>query len=155
MTTPNYIADGYSSATDAVYQAPGGQGDRFQPVRSTVTVPDNTTAGTLFGMMPFRQGARVPYYSKVTTTDLDTATNVTLSVGYVYLDNDTTTNINDVDAFVAASTTGQTGGVISFSAIAGASFTATADGWLVVEVTGGPVSTEGTLTFDGGVTYGA
>ena len=74
----------------------------------------------------------------------------------MYKDNNTSTNINDTDAFVDGSTAGQAGGMISIAddgALAGLNFEATADGWITLTVQAGPVSTAGTGTFNLLVSY--
>jgi len=151
MTSPTLFADGYSAA-DSFNLAPSGIGDGPRYVRRIATVPDSTSAGTTFGMFPFQKGARIAYSSKIITSDLDTDTAVTLNAGYIYSDNDTSTNINDTDAFIAAGT-GASAGVLSFTAVAGATFEATADGWMIVEIAAGTVSTAGTIEFDGLISY--
>lgn len=152
MTTPTVLADGYTSATGDVVLAPSGVGDGPRYVRRTATVSDNATAGTTYGMFPFQKGCRMNYGSSLVTTDLDTTTNVTWNFGYIYLDNDTTTNINDLDAFISAQS-GQAAGVLRFDEVAGASFVATDAGWFVAELAAGPVTTAGTIIFDGLISY--
>ena len=118
MTNPDIFAAGEDS-TNSFFNVPSGQSDGPRVVVRTATVPDSTTAGTVIGLVPFQKGARVQYGSALAVADLDTATNVTLNWGYVYKDNDTTTNINDPDAFAAAATTAQAGGVLRPTATAG------------------------------------
>jgi hypothetical protein len=152
MTTPTVLANGYSDAEVDVNLAPSGQGDGPRVVVRTAVVADNATAGTTYGLVPFQKGASVDYGAKLITSDLDTATNVTWNFGYTYLDNDTTTNINDTDAFISAQS-GQTAGVLGFDEVAGATWVATAPGWLTATLAAGPVTTAGTVTFNGTITY--
>jgi len=136
MTTPTIYPTEFSGTYTDYLNAPSV--DRSGAMRlytNSISVPDTTSSGAVIGLMPFNKGARLGYGSVVAFGDFDTATNVTANVGYVYEDNDTTTNINDVDAFIAASTAPQAGGVAEFSAAAGVNFEATADGWVVVQFT--------------------
>lgn len=152
MTTPTVLANGYYDAEQDVNLAPSGQGDGPRVVVRTAVVSDNATAGTTYGLVPFLKGMSVDYGSKLITSDLDTATNVTWSFGYTYLDNDTTTNINDTDAFISA-VSGQAENVIGFDEAEGATWVATAPGWLTATLAAGPVTTAGTVTFNGTITY--
>ncbi len=153
MTTPDIFADGEDSA-NSFLNAPSGQGDGPRMVKRTATVADSASVGTVYGMIPFNKGAQFSYGgTTIIPTNLDTATLLTLDVGYIYNDNDTSSNINDDNAFVDNSTTGRAGGVIAFSAVAGKTFEATADGWLVVTTAGGSVTTAGTMTADAIISY--
>lgn len=151
MTSPAILADDYYSA-DSYALAPSGQGDGPRYVRRIATIPDNTSVGTIIGLVPFQKGARVAYSSKIITSDLDTDTTCTINVGYVYEENDTTTNINDEDAFIATGSVASAA-VLSFTAVAGATFVATANGWVTATVAGSAVVTAGTLEFDGLISY--
>lgn len=152
MTTPIVLATGYTDATNDVNFAPSGQGDGPRVVVRSAVVADNATVGTTYGLVPFQKGMSVDYGTKLITSDLDTTTNVTWNYGYTYLDNDTTTNINDTDAFISAGS-GQAAGVIGFNEGAGATFVATAPGWLTATLAGGPVTTAGTITHNGTISY--
>lgn len=152
MTTPIVLASPYTDAELDVNIAPSGQGDGPRIVVRTAVVADNASAGTSYGLVPFQKGVSVDYGSKLITSDLDTATNVTWNFGYIYLDNDTTTNINDTDAFISA-VSGQSASVIGFDEGAGATFVATAPGWLIATLAAGPVTTVGTITFNGTISY--
>lgn len=152
MTNPAIFATGEDS-TNSFFNAPAGQGDSPRLVVRTATIPDSTTAGTIIGLVPFNKGASLDYGASLAVADLDTATNVTLNWGYVYKDNDTVTNINDPDAFAAAATTAQAGGVLRPTATAGATFEATADGWITVSLAAGPTSQAGDITFNGVISY--
>ncbi len=152
MTLPIYFANGYSDGTLDVNLAPSGQGDGPRMVVRTAAIADNATAGSTYGLVPFQKGMTVSYGSKLITADLDTASNVTWDLGYIYLDNDTTTNINDTDAFISAGS-GQAAGVLSFDEVSGATFVATAAGWVIATLAAGPVTTAGDITFNGTISY--
>jgi len=153
MTTPTLYADGENA--NSVFNVPSGLGDGPRLVTRTVTVADSASSATTYGVIPFNKGAQVCFGAStlIVPTALDTATLLTWDVGYVYTDNDTTTNINDTDAFVAASTTGRAGGVIEFSAVAGATFVATDDGWITITTGGGSVTTAGTMVLNTVLSY--
>lgn len=152
MTTPAVFATGEDSA-NSYFNAPAGQGDSPRLVVRTATIPDSSTVGTIIGLVPFNKGASVSYGSALAVADLDTGTDVTLNWGYHYADNDTVTNINDADAFAAAATTAQAGGVVRPTATAGSTFEATANGWVTVSIAGGSTTTAGDITFNGIISY--
>lgn len=152
MTTPIVLASPYADAELDVNLAPSGQGDGPRLVVRTATVSDDASAGTTYGLIPFQKGVSVDYGSKLITDDLDTASNVTWDLGYIYLDDDTATNINDTDAFISAQS-GQTAGVLGFDEVAGATWVATAPGWIIATLAAGPVTTAGTVTFNGTISY--
>lgn len=153
MTNPDIFAAGEDS-TNSFLNSPSGQGDGPRLVVRTATVADSASVATVYGMIPFRKGAQFSYgATTVITTAIDTATLLTLDVGYVYKDNDTSSNINDPNAFVDGSTTGRAGGVIFFDQIAGKTFEATADGWLVITTADGSVTTAGTITASAMISY--
>jgi len=108
----------------------------------SVTIADSSTAGSTFGIVPFQKGFRMSYGSRLYVSDLDTATTVTVDVGYLY----ETSTASDTDAFASAVTTGQTGGLISFDEHAGLSWVAADNGWIVVRIAAGPVTTAGTAS---------
>lgn len=153
MTTPDVFATGYTASAEAFLNAPSGQGDSPRLVVRTATVPDDSSVGTVIGLVPFNAGASIDYGSALTVADLDTSTNVTLNWGYIYDDNDSVTNVNDVDAFAAAATTAQAGGILRPTAVAGATFVATASGWVAVTIAGGATTTAGDITFNGTISY--
>lgn len=107
----------------------------------SVSVADSASAGTVYGLVPFQKGFRFSYASTIHVTDLDTATNVTLNVGYLY---DTST-ASDADAFASAVTTAQTGGFITFDEATGLGWVAIDDGWLTTSIAAGTVTTAGTI----------
>ena len=154
MTTPDIFATGYTASAEAFLNAPTGQGDSPRLVIRTAAVADSASVGTVYGLVPFNKGARVHYNGVIAHDQLDTATLMTVDVGYVYDDNDTVTNINDPDAFVDGSTGPRAAGVIEFNAPAGATFEATDDGWIVLTIAAGGSATQaGNITFNGMISY--
>ena len=145
MTTPSTLA------TEAGMSYPA----KFTPQNnitdiSSYTVPASTASGTVIGMIKFQPGCRV-ISGWVQSADLDTSTNVTLNVGYQYVTGSSGTD-ND-DAFVAASTIPQTGGIATFPVAGGASTatelatTAAVDnGYIVIKTGGGNTTTAGIVT---------
>lgn len=152
MTLPTVYPSGYDGTTEDFLKAPGGQGMPDVPIRATVTVPASTTSGTVIGLIPFNKGASLEMDGVLTTADLDTSTNVTFTMGFVYSDNVTYTN--DPDAFITTSTALQSAAAnVVFNGTGGASFVAEADGWIAITTGGGSTTTEGTLYLNGCVTY--
>lgn len=151
MTTPDVFATG--EGVNSLFNVPSGQSDGPRLVVRTATVPDSSTVGTIIGLVPFQKGAILEYGSTLAIDDLDTATDVTLDWGFIYTDNDTVNNINDTNAFAAAATTAQAGGILRPTATAGATFVATADGWIAVTTAGGSTTTAGDITLNGTISY--
>lgn len=152
MTTPTiYPAEFNPSTGDVFARAPGLKTGATQLVLAKATVPAETATSTVIGLIPFNAGARVSYASRINVADLDTGTDVTLDVGYVYDDN--TTYTNDPNAFIAASTVAQAGGIDLFDATAGFQFIAEADGWIAVTTGGGATDTEGDIEIEAIISY--
>ena len=149
MTSPTIFATGYNTA-DSYNIAPSGTHDGPRSIERSIAIPALTATDTIMGFFPFQKGMSVSYGSAIASDDLDSSTNVTLDVGYVY--DDSTTYTDDVDAFIAASTVAQAGGVAYFNAKAGATFVAEADGWVVLQ-NNAATTTTGTVTFNGTISY--
>lgn len=150
MTTPTTLATEAGSGYPAKFTP---QNNIFQSV--SYTVPATTASGTVIGMMKFQKGARI-VSGFMQSADLDTGTNVTINCGYQYVTGSSGTD-ND-DAFVAASTLPQAGGIISFPAASGATTStelttagAADDGYIVIKTGGGSTTTAGTVTV--GITF--
>ena len=138
---PSVLPTGYAGDSTDFHRV---KRDTFGAVRmqyASVTVADNSTAGRTFGLVPFRKGFRLSYGSRGGTTDLDTASNVTWNIGYLY---ESTAFTSDPDAFASA-ISGQAAGTITFDEKAGLSWVAEGDGWIVGTLAAGPVTTAGTL----------
>lgn len=155
MTTPSIYPTEFSGTDTDYLNAPCvDRSGAMRLYQNSISVPDTTTSGAIIGLMPFQKGCRVGYGSAVGFGDFDTASNVTVNIGYVYDDNDTTTNINDIDGFVAAATTPQAGGVATFNAIAGINFEATANGWIACQFTA-DTTQAASISYDLNVGYNA
>lgn len=118
--------------------------DTFGALRSeyaSIAVADSASAGTTYGLVPFQKGFRISYGSKFYTPDLDTTTNVTWNLGYLYEDSTLT---SDADAFISAGS-GQAAAVLSFDENEGMSFEAEGNGWVTAALAAGPVTTAGTI----------
>ena len=156
MTTalPSIVPTGYSkTVADFTARTKVDRSGALRLVTGTVSVPATTASTTIVGLVPFNKGAKISYGSRVYSADLDTSTNVTLDIGYTYYDSTLGTSV--ANAFVAASTTPQTGGMIEMTAVAGMTFTAAADGWMTATIGGGATTTTGSLTFNVGIAYDA
>lgn len=144
MTTPTILPTGYDGTYKDWLKTKVDRDGCVRLQYSTVTIPAATASSTVIGLVPFNKGARLSYGSKYYTADLDTSTNVTLNVGYVYQTGSSATD--DPDAFASAVTTGQTGGLITFDEQAGLSFVAEDNGWIAVQIGGGATTTEGAVS---------
>lgn len=152
MTTPTILSD-------VGAQLKGARVDRSGAVRSqraVAVIPASTAATTIIGMVRFEKGFTLEQFA-LASDDLDTGTTVTLNVGYVYDDN--TNNTNAPAGLLSASTIAQAGGSyvwpVAAGLLVGPSFTATADGWLTVQVQAGPTTTAGNLTMNTLFSYDA
>ena len=138
---PDNVPTGYAGdGTDFTNVRRDPQG-AMRNVYASVSVADAATAGTTYGLVPFQAGARIGYGSKFYTPDVDTASNVTWNVGYLYEDTSAT---SDADAFISAQS-GQSAAVLSFDENEGMSFVATGNGWVTAALAAGPVTTAGTI----------
>lgn len=152
MTTPSLYPTGYAGDGSDYRHAKVDRSGAMRIVTGSVTVPAATATDTIIGLFPFEKGAKLGYGSRVYCTDIDSSTNVTLDIGYVFEDNATYTNV--LDAFVAASTVPQTGGMIEMTASTGMTFTAGGNGWVTAQVNAATTTT-GTIVFNAAVAYDA
>jgi hypothetical protein len=123
--------------------------DTFGALRSqytSIAVADSASAGTTYGLVPFQKGFRISYGSKFYTPDLDTTTNVTWNIGYMYEDTSSSgaAAASDPDAFASA-VSGQAAAVLTFDENEGMSFVASGNGWVTAALAAGPVTTAGTV----------
>jgi hypothetical protein len=147
MTTyPDNVPTGYAGDRTDFNKV---KRDTFGAVRSqytSIAVADSASAATTYGLVPFQKGFRISYGSKFYTPDLDTTTNVTWNIGYMYEDTSTSgaSAASDPDAFASA-VSGQAAAVLSFDENEGMSFVAAGNGWVTAALAAGPVSTAGTV----------
>jgi len=146
---PDNVPTGYAGdATDFLKV----KRDTFGAMRrayDSIAVADGATAGTTYGLIPFQKGASVGYGSKFYTPDLDTDSNVTWNLGYLYSDTSLT---SDADAFISAGS-GQSAAVLTFDENEGMSFVAEGSGWITAELAAGPVTTAGTVEISAELAY--
>lgn len=155
MTTNTFVAvaDGYQNDYTDYLQAPMNRNGSVQQVTGSATMPVTTAAGAFVGLVPFRKGATFTIGDKSShITDIDAGTDSTVNLGIVYKGSDE--GVDDVDAFVAASTAGQTGGFLAITNPVGNTYVTTGDGWLALENEANVSETEATITFNVGVSYG-
>jgi hypothetical protein len=147
MTTyPDNVPTGYAGDYTDFLKV---KRDTFGALRSqytSIAVADSASAGTTYGLVPFQKGFRISYGSKFYTPDLDTTTNVTWNIGYMYEDTSSTgaAAASDPDAFASA-VSGQTAAVLTFDENEGMSFVASGNGWVAAALAAGPVTTAGTV----------
>lgn len=148
MTYPTIYPSRFDGTANDFLKCKVDRSGAARLIEESVTIPASTTAPANIGLHPFRKGARLSYASSVRVTDLDTASNAVIDLGWVYKDNDTVTYINDTDGFVDGSTHAIAGGIIALNvqgASAGYDFVALADGWFIAQVEAGPTTTAGTI----------
>lgn len=154
MATPTVVPTGYANDDTDFLKVKKDTFGAVRQVAGTVTVPNATAVGAFIGLVPFTKGAKfIVNDTSVHTTDIDAGTDSLLNLGIIY---DTTGDgTDDVDAFVAGSTSGRTGGFLAITNQAGMILTTTGNGWLAVENDANITEAEGTLTFSVGVVYDA
>ena len=150
MTTPTIFSDVAGTAEKNFTAKSEPQGVLVQ--RAVVTIPESTASATNIGMIRFERGFSLTGLA-IASEDLDTATNVTLDVGYLY---DGTTGEDD-DAFFTALDIAQDAGSRVWPAddgqLTGVSFVATGGGYLSITTGGGATTTEGDITVIAQFTY--
>lgn len=151
MTTPTIYPTKYAGDSGDYLIAKADMSGAMRQETHAVSVAAATATTTVIGLVPFRKGARFGYDSTIHVADLDTGTDVTLDIGYVYSDD--TTYTNDPNAFASAVTTAQAGGFVTFDEVTGMTFEAEADGWIAVTVGGGATTTLGNITSQINLTY--
>ena len=147
MTTPTIFSDVASNPFQAKVEPQG-----VIAQKAIATIPAATAAATNIGMIRFEKGFSLTGLA-VVSDDLDTATTVTLDVGYLY---DGTTG-EDADAFFDGIDIGQDAGSVIWpiadGLLTGESFVATGPGYLSVTVATGPTTTAGDITLIAQFTY--
>lgn len=159
MTLPTIYPTKYTTAK-SFHLAPNGVGFRPQLVQESVTVPATTDNTVVIGLYPFKKGMRVAFPAYVKVGDLDSSTNVTLNVGWHYLNdsngdgdgNDIGTLVSDPNGFLSASNVPQDGGVAALNDPAGFNFIAEGDGWVTAMV-GAATTTEGAIAINALTSY--
>lgn len=150
MTTPTIFSDVAGTATNKF-------GAKFEPQgvlaqKAIATIPATSASGTNVGMIRFQRGFSLTGLA-IVSEDLDTATTVTLNVGYLY---DGTTGEDD-NAFFNALDIAQDAGSRVWPTddglLTGVSFVATDDGYLSVTTGGGATTTAGDITVIAEFTY--
>lgn len=153
MTFPSILPSGYAGTSTDFTKAKADRSGavRIQPFN--VTVPTTTVSTTIIGLVPVRKGARLVIGStKIEVDDLDSSTNVTMSIGITY--DDATNNTSSGGLFVLSATTPQTGGVFTLlNTYTVASYAVTGDGWITATVGGGSTTTQGTIHGQVAVSY--
>lgn len=151
MTTPSIIPTQYVGLTYPWLQAPVDRSGALRMVEGAVSIPATTATDAIIGLVPFQAGARFHIDgASIWSADLDSSTNVTMDIGYVF-DQDATYT-NDLDAWVSASTAPQAGGFLTPDEKEGLSFVAGSNGWLTAQVNAATTTT-GTITFQVAVAY--
>lgn len=151
MTLPTLYPTGYLGTTNDFLHTKVDRSGAIRSMRGSVSIPNGTLTAVVVGLAPFNKGESLNYGSRIYAADIDTASAVTLDIGYVYSDNTTYTNVQD--AFVAASTAGQAGGMIEMTSLAGMTWSAAADGWICATVRAASTGATGSLTFNLGIAY--
>lgn len=145
MTLPSIVPTGYAGDASDFAKAKADRSGALRVQPFNVSIPSTTASTTIVGLIPVKKGFRLGLGgTKIEVDDLDTSTNVTMSIGIVY--NDATNNTNNQTLWVASATTPQAGGVFTLiNTYTASNYAATDDGWLVATVGGGATTTTGTV----------
>lgn len=150
MTTPTIFSDVAASTRSAKVDRSGA----VRSVKAVAALPATAASGTIAGMIRFQKGMSLQKLD-IKTDDLDTSTNVTLDVGYVYDDNVTFTDAPA--AFLSASAIPQSAGSFVWPVASGllvaTGFVAAADGYIVARTGGGATTTAGNVTMNALLSY--
>ena len=143
MTTPTILPTGFDGTSKDYLRAKVERDGCLRTQYSTVTIPASTATTTIVGLVPFQKGFRLNSgATQLAIADLDTSTNVTIDIGYVYKTGSTGTD--DPNAFGSTLTTAQAGGYITFDEpTTDLPFVAADDGWIALTVGGGTTTTSG------------
>lgn len=146
MTTPSIVPTKWTGTDLDYLRAKVERDGSLREQYTTVTVPASTVITTIVGLVPFQKGYRLGIAAtQLNVADLDTSTNVTFDVGYVYKTGSAQTDGPNV--FGSALTTAQAGGNVSLSpTAAGIGWVAQDDGWIAVTMSGGSTTTSGAFT---------
>lgn len=150
MTTPTIFSDVAGTAANQNVAKFVPQGIISQ--KAVIAIPASTAAATKAGAIRFQKGFNLIGFS-IKSDDLDTGTDVTLDVGYLY---DGTTG-EDPDAFLDGVDIAQDAGSLVWPVadglLTGVGFEAVDDGYLSVEIKTGPTTTAGDITVTAYFTY--
>lgn len=141
MTTPSIFSD-VAAARDAKVDRSGA----VRSQKAVATIPASTAADTIVGMIRFDEGFSLDQLA-IVSADLDTATNVTLDVGFVY---DSASLTDNEDAFFDGIDIVQDAGSVVYPVadglLTGTGFVAEGSGYIVVQTKGASTTTEGDIT---------
>lgn len=153
MTLPSIVPTGFAATSADFAKAKADRSGAVRCYPFTVSIPTTTVSTTIVGLVPVRKGARLVIGStKIEVDDLDSSTNVTMSLGIVY--DDATNNTTNQTLFVVSATTPQAGGIFTLvNSYTVASYAATGDGWICATVGGGSTTTLGTVHGQVGISY--
>jgi hypothetical protein len=147
MTTPTIFADVAANPFISKSEPQGVLAEK-----SVASLAATTASGTNVGMIRFNKGFSLTGLA-IKSADLDTGTDVTLDVGYLYDD----TTGEDPNAFISAADIAQDAGSlvwpIADGLLTGVSFVATGPGYLSVTTGGGATTTAGDVTMIAQFTY--
>lgn len=146
MTSPTIVPVEYANTATDFLKVKSERSGSLRIYDGQISIPATTAALSTIGLIPFNRGAQFHIDStSIFLDDIDTGTTVTVSVGYIYDDN--VANTNNLTAWTATSTIGQTAGFIPPSGQAGLIFRATGNGWVVLQLLTGPTTTTGNVTY--------
>lgn len=147
MTTPTIVGPQYSGTSTDFLKVKEDRSGAARLYSDIISIPSGTAAASTVGLIPFNKGARFKLDSaSIYVDDVDSGTTVTTTVGYVYDDNVTYTN--NLTAWASSATTAQSGGYLAINQLAGLTFVAQANGWVVLQILAGPTTTTGNVSFD-------
>ena len=146
MTLPTIVPTQYAGTTLDFLKVKEDRSGAARTYAGSVSVPSGTAFTTIVGLVPFNKGARFSINSNSIACGNFGAASTTVDIGYVYSDNVTYTN--DVDAWASAATAPQSGGFVTVDEVAGISFVAAADGWIVATINTADADATAAITFN-------
>lgn len=152
MVMPTVVPTGFAGDYTDFLKVKCDRSGAVRRTSGTVTVPDNSTAGTVIGLFPFNSGMSFGGLGgyNIYSPDLDTASNATMSIGIAYQDTSAGT---DNLSLVSTAASVQSAGYLPPTTTTWQDYVTTGNGWVVAYLAAGPVTTEGALVFNYPIAY--
>ena len=141
---PNYAPAGYALDYTDFLKTKAAKDGATRIITGSVTVAAGATVGQIIGLFPFNKGFKLAYGSSFVFGAFGAS--VTLALGWYY--NDTATGSSNTAGYLAASSTAAAGGTVVPNVLAGQTFSAAGDGWVVALVGGATTGNSAAVTYN-------
>jgi len=147
MALPTIVPTGFAGDYTDFLKTKDDRSGAVRRVQGEISVPATTATTAIVGLFPFNSGmsfAGLGGYN-FNVADLDSSTNVTISLGVAY--QDTVQGTDALTLITSGSTAPQAGGFVAPTATNWMEFVSTGNGW-VVATFGAATTTTGNITFN-------